>query len=165
MPRARAGDVLPVTIKQKNPGWLEDLQKKYKSNKQLAIGYPIGTTGTSTKYPDGTPVLLVAAANNFGAPSRGVPARDFMDQGAVRALEKTGPITAALIPKVNAGGMTLEQLLDTLGPVAVAEFQQTIVDFDDPANSDATIKAKGSSNPLVDTSLMNQTLTHIVRSK
>lgn len=156
---------MSVTIKQSNPGWLKDLQKKYRNSKQLAIGYPIGTNGTSTKYPDGTPVLLVAAANNFGAPSRGIPARDFMDRGAVRALEKTGPIAAALVKKLNAGDITIEQMLEQLGPVAVAEFQQTIVDFNDPPNSPETIAAKGSSNPLVDTSLMTQTLTHIVRNK
>lgn len=156
---------MSVTILQKNPGWLKDLQKRYKSRKQLAIGYPIGTKGTSTNYPDGTSVLLVAAANNFGAPSRGIPARDFMDKGAVSALEKTGPIAEALIPALNAGKITMDQVLAKLGPVAVAAFQQAIIDFDEPPNAPSTIAAKGSSNPLVDTGLLNQTLTHIVRNK
>ncbi len=80
---------MSVTIRQKNPNAIADLLKRYRNSKELAIGYPLGTEGVSTKYPDGTPVLLVAAANNYGAPSRGIPARDFMSQGGVRALEKT----------------------------------------------------------------------------
>jgi hypothetical protein len=188
-----------VTIKQSNPNAIADVLKRYRNSKQLAIGYPIGTSGTSTKYPDGTPVLLVAAVQNFGAdidhpggtrfvvsggkarfvsndfvgPVMGVtkahkinvPARDFMTQGGVRALEKTGPISAKLIKKLNAGEMTIDQILDVLGPVAVAEFQQTIIDINDPPNAPSTVRKKGSSNPLVDTGLMNQTLTHIVRGK
>ncbi len=156
---------MSVTIKQKNPNAIADVLKRYRNSKELAIGYPIGTTGVSTKYPDGTPVLLVAAANNFGAPSRGIPARDFMGQGGIRALEKTGPIAAELIPKLNAGEITVDRILEILGPVAVAEFQQTIIDIKDPPNSERTIEEKGSSNPLVDTSLMNQSLTSIVRNK
>ncbi len=156
---------MSVTIKQKNPNAIADVLKRYRNNKQLAVGYPIGTDGVSTKYPDGTPVLLVAAANNFGAPSRGIPARDFMDQGGVRALEKTGPIAAELVKQLNAGDITIDQLLETLGPVAVAEFQQTIIDISDPPNAPSTVEEKKSSNPLVDTGLMNQSLTHIVRNK
>lgn len=156
---------MSVTIKQKNPGWLKELRDRYRNSKQLAIGYPIGTSGTSTKYPDGTSVLLVAAANNFGAPSQGIPARDFMSEGGVRALEKTGPLAAVLIKKLNAGDITVEQMLEKLGPVAVAEFQQTIIDFDDPPNKPATIRRKKSSNPLVDNGPLNQTLTYIVRDK
>ena len=156
---------MSVKIKQKNPNWLKELLARHRTNEQLAIGYPVGTSGTSTKYPDGTSVLMVAAANNFGVPSRGLPARDFMSQGAVRALEKTAPLAAALVKRVNRGEITTKQMMDKLGPVAVAEFQQTIVDIDSPANAASTVAAKGSSNPLVDTGLMTQTLTHVVRRK
>lgn len=156
---------MSVEIRQSNPNAIRDLLKRYRNSKELAIGYPLGTDGVSTRYPDGTPVLLVAAANNFGAPSRGIPARDFMSQGGVRALEKTQPIAAELVKKLNAGKITIEGILEILGPVAVAEFQQTIIDISDPANADSTVEAKGSSNPLVDTSLMNQSLTFIVRGK
>lgn len=154
---------MSVTIRQSNPDAVADLIRRYQNSKSLAIGYPIGTEGTSTNYPDGTPVLLVAAANNFGAPSRGIPARDFMDQGGVRALEKTRPITESLVPRLNEGSMSIDDILELLGPVAVAEFQQTVVDIKDPPNADRTVEEKGSSNPLVDTGLMGQAMTYIVR--
>lgn len=156
---------MSVTIKQTNPRALRDLLKRYRGSKELAIGYPLGTDGVSTRYPDGTPVLLVAASNNFGAPSRGIPARDFMSQGGVRALEKTQPLAADLVKKINRGDADIEEALEVLGPVAVAEFQQTIVDIDDPPNAESTISAKGSSNPLVDGGQLVQSLTFIVRGK
>ena len=156
---------MAAKIKQKNPGWLKKLQSRYKKSKVIAVGYPLGSEGASASYPDGTPLLLVAAANNFGAPSRGIPARDFMTQGGVRALEKTAPIMKSLVKNLNKGKMTVDDILEQMGPVAVAEFQQTIIDISDPANTDKTIELKGSSNPLVDTGLLNQTLTYVIRSE
>lgn len=154
---------MSVKIIQKNPNWLKDVLKRTKGQDKLAIGYPIGTAGVSTKYPDGTPVLLVAAVNNFGSPSRGIPRRDFMTPGGAIAVQKSIPITAAMIPKLNAGKITRAQLLNILGPVAADAFKQAIVDLDSPANNPKTIKQKKSSNPLVDTGLLNQTLTFVVR--
>ena len=154
---------MSMTIKQSNPNAIKDVLKRYRNSKELAIGYPLGTDGVSTRYPDGTPVLTVAASNNFGAPSRGIPARDFMSQGGVRALDRTQPIAETLVGQINAGDITIDQALEILGPVAVAEFQQTIVDIDTPPNAEFTVEKKGSSNPLVDTSLMTQSLTYVVR--
>ena len=88
-----------------------------------------------------------------------------MTQGAARALEKTGPLAADMVKKLNAGEVTVAQMLSALGPVAVAEFQQTIVDIDSPENAPSTVAAKKTSNPLVASSLMTQTLTYIVRNK
>lgn len=189
---------MSVKITQSNPGALKKILARYKNSQELAIGYPVGTEGVSTRYPDGTPVLLVAAANNYGAtinhpggtpytitkqgvrfvskdfvgPVSGVtkphtikiPARDFMNQGGVRALEKTQPISAKLVKKLNRGEITITEILKILGPVAVAEFQQTIIDIKDPPNASSTVAEKKSSNPLVNTSLMNQTLTSSVRN-
>ncbi len=58
---------MSVTITRKDKAWLKRLRTANKGAGVLAVGYPMGTTGTSLKYPDGTPVILVAAANNFGA--------------------------------------------------------------------------------------------------
>lgn len=152
-----------MSVEQKNPDWFKQLVGRMKGRDQLAIGFPLGTSGTSTAYPDGTPVVMVAAINQFGSNSRGIPARDFMTPGGVLTMKKTAPIIKKLIPKINEGTMTRKQALELLGVVAVGEFQEAITDLDEPANAPATIKAKKSSKPLIDTGLMRQTLTYVVR--
>lgn len=152
-----------VKTKQKNPGWLDKLLKRYSEESVLAVGYPVGTSGVGTKYPDGTPVLLVAAVNNYGSQSRGIPARDFMNQGAVPAVEKTNPIKATLIPALNAGKISKEQILEHMGQPAADAFKDIILTGKYVENKAATIARKGSAQPLTNTGLLRQTLTYAVR--
>lgn len=147
-----------------NPNWLKDKLKQYKEVQDvLAVGFPKGTDGASTRYPDGTQVAFVATVNNFGSKSRNIPKRPFMSLSKKPALEKVLPIQNRLLPKFNEGKITAAQILETCGPFAVSEFQKTITDLKTPPNSDETIARKKSSNPLIDTGLMRQTVTYVVR--
>lgn len=185
-----------MNVTQKNPGWLKKLLKACEDGPMLAVGWPVGTSGVSARYPDGTPVLLVAAANNFGAhinhpggtgytvtdkgarfqrndagPVQGrtaahvidIPARDFMTPGGVNAVAATEPIKAALIPALNRGKVTIEGILEHMGPFAQAGVQKAIADLKDPPNAPSTIRQKGSDNPLQDTGQLVQTVTYAVR--
>lgn len=152
-------------VKQTNPNFVKELMERYKSKDVLAVGYPVGTTGVSTKYPDGTEVLLVAAVNNFGSASQGIPARPFMREGATPAVEATNPDIERLIPLLNQGKMTTTDILKVVGPKAEAAFKETILTGDWVPNKEITIERKGSSRPLTNTGLMRNTLTHVVRPK
>ena len=153
---------MSVTIKQKNPGWLQKLLKSYDNQDVLAVGYPASETG-SIRYPDGTSVVLVATVNNFGSVSNNIPARDFMTQGAEPAIDATQPIAAALIPLLNQGKVTPAEILRQMGPFAEAAFKKKLTDGPWEPNAPATIAAKGSSRPLIDTGLLRNSLTHVVR--
>lgn len=153
---------MSVTIKQKNPGWLQKLLKAYDNQDVLAVGYPASETG-SLRYPDGTSVILVAAVNNFGSASRGIQARPFMVEGAEPAIEATQPIAAALIPLLNQGKVTPAEILKQMGPFAEAAFKKKLTDGPWEQNALSTVAAKGSSRPLIDTGLLRNSLTHVVR--
>lgn len=155
---------MTVEIRQKNPGWLQRLLKRYSSDSVLAVGYPASETG-GISYPDGTPVVLVAAVNNFGSATRGIPARPFMSEGAEPAIAATAPIAEALIPALNAGKATVEQILGEMGPFAEAAFKAKITEGPWEPNSQVTTELKGSSQPLIDTGVLRNTLTHVVRSE
>lgn len=155
-----------VKIKHSNPGWINKLVNRYGSGAEvLAVGYPVGTSGTSTKYPDGPEVVLVAAVNNFGSASQGIPARPFMTEGFVPAVEATNPIKTRLVPLLNQGKITKAQILEHMGAPAVNAFRNTILRGNWVPNKPETIARKGSSRPLTDTGLMRQTLTYVVRGK
>ena len=153
---------MSVEIRQKNPGWLKKLLKRYQSDSVLAVGYPASETG-SIRYPDGESVIMVAAVNSFGSASRGIPPRPFMTEGAEPALEATAPIAAALIPALNAGRATVEDILKDMGPFAEAAFKEKLTAGPWESNSEFTVQQKGSSTPLIDTGLLRNSLTHAVR--
>lgn len=154
---------MSVQIIRKNPGWLDQLLGRYRQQAELAVGYPLGTSGTSTRYPDGTSVLMVAAVNNFGSPSRGIPARPFMHEGGPEAVKATEPVAAVMVPLVNAGKATIEDALREMGPYAQGAMQDKITSGPWEPNAPRTVAEKGSAQPLIDTGLLRSTLTWAVR--
>ncbi|MPW31953.1 hypothetical protein F9L16_23650 [Agarivorans sp. B2Z047] len=155
---------MPVSIKRTNPGWLKRLTKSMESQEQLAVGIPVNSEGSSAKYEDGTSILLVATVNNFGSPSRNIPARPFISLSSEPMIEKTAPIAESLIPVLNQGKASIADILQQMGPPAVDVMQQTINDLKEPPNAASTIiKKKGSANPLVNTKLLVQSINFAVR--
>lgn len=155
--------VMVATVKQRNPNYISKLLDRYKSNKTVAVGFPVGTESAGLSYPDGKPLLDVAVDNNFG--TEVIPRRDFMGPGGALAVERSKPIAKAGVKAVNAGATSLTSVLETMGLVGATAIKQTIVDLREPANAISTITAKGSDNPLVDTGLLAGSAMHIVRDK
>lgn len=152
-----------VKIKQKNPNAIKELARRYASpDYAAAVGYPSSKTG-SIEYPDGTPVILVAATNEFGSKSRKIPARPFMKLSKEPAMHEVAPIIKKFIPLFNKGDGTKKNIVKVIGTKAVPIFQDTIVRLRTPENAPSTIKRKKSSNPLIDTALMKNSLTFEVR--
>lgn len=156
---------MTAKVVHSNPGWLAKLLKSYSNKEVLAVGYPASETG-GIAYPDGTPVTLVAAVNNYGSQSMGIPARPFMQEGAVAALAgDAGRVAAELIPLMNQGRVTPAQILGEMGPYAEASFKEVFTSVAWPDNSEYTVMKKGSSQPLIDTGLLRNSLTYVVRKR
>jgi len=150
-------------VTRKNPGWIDQLRRRYNNQKVLALGFPIGEPGTGLSYPDGTVLLDVAVYNNFGTET--IPRRDFFTPGGANAVEAAKPIARAGVKKINRGEATPEEILKKVGPIAQAQMQLAIRDLKEPPNAPSTIAQKGSDNPLVDTGLLQQSVSHVVRDK
>lgn len=158
----------------------------YPATETGGIKYPDGTSvimvaavnnfGANIQHPGGTSYVIrdgkaQFVSSSFVGPVHGItgahqidiPARPFMTDGAQPALEATTPIAEALIPAINAGKATPEQVLEKMGPFAAAAFRQTITEGAWEPNSSATERRKGSSKPLIDTGLMRNSLTYAVR--
>lgn len=156
---------MTAKVVQKNPGWLAKLLKSYENKEVLAVGYPASETG-GIRYPDGTPVVLVAAVNNYGSQSMGIPARPFMQEGSKAALSgDAGKVAAELVPLLNQGKVTVAEILRQMGPYAEASFKGVFTGVAWTENADYTVEKKGSAQPLIDTSLLRNTLTYVVRAR
>lgn len=111
-------------------------------------------------YPDGTQVALVAAVQNFGAPSRGIPPRPFMDELIAEKKATWPKLTADLL---RASGLNTERTLNRLGAVVKGQLQEKITTFEGAPLAPATIAAKGHEKQLVDTGHMLRSVDYEVK--
>lgn len=112
----------------------------------------------SAKYPDGTPVASVAAWNEFGTVH--IPERP-----AIRiAIKEHEKVILDLIKRsIDPEKMVIDKRLGGLiGASMQGAIQKSIVSLSTPANAPATIKAKKSSNPLIDTGFYLKSITNKV---
>ena len=120
---------------------------------QLKVGFLEGAT-----YPDGTPVPMVAATNEFGNPANNQPPRPFF-RNAISEHEEEWREAAAKL--VESGADTLDAL-STLGEVIADDIKGSIRAFDNPALSPVTVARKGFDKPLIDTSNMLNSVSYEV---
>ena len=119
----------------------------------------VGFLGNAT-YPDGKPVAMIAAINEYGAPSRGQPPRPFFRR-MINA--KQGEWPAAIAGVLQAQGNDVEKAFDIAGAAIAGQLRQSIVDLVDPPLAPSTIARKGHDKPLVDTSHMLKSVDHEVK--
>jgi len=118
----------------------------------VSVGIPRGPV-----YPDGTSVAQVAAWDEFGTVH--APARPFLRTGMQRALPGAKALNKANLARVVRGGMTIYVALGQLGEFCVGEVKHAMIVGPWVPNSPETIRRKGSSKPLFDTSQMFQSVT------
>lgn len=151
-----------IKIKQKNKNALKDIVASYKKDYVLRVGFPASKAG-GVQYPTGERVVDIAAQNEFGSASLNIPARPFMAMSKNPAIDVLRETFKKLVPKINREVLTKEQAVENVAPFVTDVFKNTITELTTPPNSPFTIAKKGSSNPLIDTGLMRQTLTYEVK--
>jgi hypothetical protein len=142
MPDISGGDKLQAA--------LDKIARKLKKGGTVKVGFLEGAT-----YPDGTSVPLVAAINEFGAPSRGQPPRPFF-RNMIAA--KSGEWPKAIEGLLIANDYDARRTLELTGAAIAGQLRQSIVDLVDPPLAPSTIARKGSSKPLIDTGVMLQSV-------
>jgi hypothetical protein len=137
---------------------LKNISKSYESNKLVRAGFLGGS-----RYPEaegGTPVALVAAVHEFGAPAQGIPPRPFMSKAIARNKDKWAKKASDLIAEVG-----VDKALDQVGEEMADDIRKSIRDEDWTPLNPATVKRKGFEKPLINTKHMLDTVTHEVTEK
>lgn len=96
----------------------------------------------SAKYPDGTPVAAAAQWNEFGVPSRSIPARPFMRPTVSENQQAWADDAGKLSKRVVDGKMTPFDAMDALALKAVGDIVKTISQVYDPPLSPITLLAR-----------------------
>ena len=125
---------------------LAELAAKVSKKGAVQVGFLEGST-----YPDGTPVPMVAAIDEFGAPSRGQPPRPYFRNMIAAKSPDWGD---QLGKQLKNADYDAEIALGLMGKGIEGQLQDSINQFTSPGLADSTIKKKGFDKPLVDTSHM-----------
>ena len=114
-------------------------------------------------------VAEIAIYNQFGTKTKGgnkhIPARSFFTNATDKNKEALAALTAREIIKVQDGKVTVKQAITLLGEFMIGKIRKEITDLRDPPNAASTIKAKGTSNPLIANGRMRASTTQSVHIK
>lgn len=146
---------------------LEEIAEKLGDGQVLRVGFL-----ENAAYPDGTPVALVAGANEFGDPGRNRPPRPFF-RNMIAGASQMWPKELSSVLKLN--GYDAGRALGLMGERIKGQLQASIRSFADPALAEATIVAKsrgrvgdhqagyGPEKPLIETGHMLNSVDYDVQ--
>lgn len=115
---------------------LSAIRKRVEEGRSVSVGFM-----SNAKYPDGTPVAMVAAIHNYGAPGAGIPARPFFSNMVADESPNWGPQLGKLL---KTGGFDAVTALSQMGELIAGELRQSII--------------YGDWQPLSETTLMLRTM-------
>lgn len=121
-----------------------------------------GVPADAVPYPGGTPVVEVAIKNEFGI---GVPERSFVRSTFKENQNEYKERSIKAVKVALKGDKPLRRSMSILGSDVSSDIKRKIVDIKEPPNAPLTIALKGSSNPLIDTGHMKNSVTYEVRDK
>jgi len=111
-------------------------------------------------YPDGKSVALIAAIQEFGAPSVGIPPRPYFRH---MIAAKSGEWPDAIAGLLKTNDYDAAKTLGQTGQAVSGQLRQSIVDTNSPPNAPSTVARKGSAKPLVDTGHMLASVDYEVK--
>lgn len=110
-------------------------------------------------------IAEIAAINEYGQKaSKGqgrIPARPFMSTSFDENLNELNELKFKLYVRIVNDQMTVKQALSLIGEFMVNKTKKKIVALREPPNAPLTIELKKSSNPLIDTAQMLNSVTHV----
>lgn len=110
---------------------LAKLSKQVSTAASVEIGFMENAT-----YDDGTPVAMVAAIQEFGAPHAGIPPRPFFRTAVKKNSPKWGPSISALLVRSN---FDAKATLSSIGMSIEGEISESIAEWEAPPLSPVTL--------------------------
>ena len=107
------------------------IAKALGEKKTLRVGFLAGA-----KYPDGTPVAMVAAIQEFGAPAARIPPRPYF---RTMIADKRREWPKGLAVQLKEAGYDADLALRRTGEAIKGQLQQSIADVTSPALSPVTL--------------------------
>ena len=138
----------------KKNGGISTLKKRVKTPGTVDVG--IIDAGV---HPSGDiTVAGIGFVHEFGSEKAGIPERSFIRSTLADKKKDIISLQKKLLKKISAG-MKVEIALGLVGEFIKDEITKKIVAIKTPPNTAQTIARKGSSNPLIDTGQLKNSIT------
>ena len=142
-----------VSVKVQRRGGKKLQRLLREAGKGGVSGVKVGFFSTA-KYEDGTPVAAVAAWNEFGTET--IPERPFFRRALAEAEDG---IVKVLKQGIDPEKMVVDdRLAGRVGAYVQGEVQESITALKEPPNAPETVRRKGSSDPLLDTGTLRNSV-------
>jgi hypothetical protein len=105
-------------------------------------------------------IPTIGAIQQFGTAT--IPARPWLDTGVAKAMPQIDRIMAK---EYKSDDFDPKKMLELIGVAAVNHVQKNIEEIKSPPNAASTVAQKGSSNPLIDTGTMRQSVTYVLTTE
>lgn len=138
-------------LQVKGPNAIRDIQKRMND---VAVSVGVHASAGKHKESDGgLTVAQVYGFNEFG--TERIPERPTLRPTMRTQRQKyIGVMRTITLKAMTLQSYDIRIQMGKLGQLAQNDVQKAIRDLDSPPNKDSTIKAKGSSNPLIDSTQM-----------
>lgn len=149
--------------KQQAEAALKKLTQQFEREEmQILVGVPEGAGSYDSEGGQQLTIATIAAVNEFGTADGRIPARPFLSTAIEEGAPKFVRTVELGLPKVLSGEQPMSWLMHRVGNIAKGEVQQKITDIKNPPNAPATIAKKGSSNPLIDTGALRNSIDYLI---
>ena len=122
----------------------------------------IGVTKDTNARPDGGSNAVISITHEFGSARKGIPERSHLRATIIENGSKYSKMVAEDIPKAIKNGMSSYDAYSVLGTQAMNDVKVRIVSGSYTPLNPKTIKAKGSSKPLIDDGHYRNSITYRV---
>lgn len=119
----------------------EEVHKELKKFTGVRVGYTLSDTEQG-----GFPLYMLALIHELGSPAKGIPPRPF-----IRNAMKNADKWRALFNKGLKQELPLEQNLKRVREMMITDLKDSFTKYQYEPNKPATIRAKKSDRPLIDT--------------
>lgn len=144
---------------------LKEVMKRSKqlNHLQLVVGIP--SDENSREESTSITNAELGVIHEFGVPEKGIPERSFMRSTASEEADNLGRLAKIQIAECLKGETSTHDAFATVGAYLQGKIVEKITDGDFELNTEATVKRKKSSKPLIDTGQLRGAITYEVREK
>ena len=153
-----------MIIRTEHNGGLKGFLERFREigKPKVYIGVPASKNGM---HESGINMATLLAIHVLGAPSRGIPQRDPLRPPLIANAQRYTDLLAIGLKNALSDGTDPKLVYEKIGIVATNDVKDYFITGNFKALSEKTIKAKGSSKPLIDTEELRGSITYEVRQK
>ncbi len=147
---------IQVLRKSVNGGLSGVLKRSLEKPPSAVVGVIKGTGAHSGKFGNSATVAEVAWFNEYG--TKNIPSRPFLRTTINRHHKKYTDLIASGLIMYLTGKISRQKVQAKIGFTAQADVKKEITEWETPPNAELTIALKGSSQPLIDTGQLRNSI-------